>query len=841
MFGNKISIDINSIISCFDGSHQWKISIMEGEPGWQRDLEWRNKKIRWHFENKQYEEALRDIDEFLSITGYDRAISKLKSTIHSCLDLLERIKHAKTHKDYKALPYYFRELYKLNPQDEESLKEKQFLDEVVLYLGKDIQGKCKFRVDCQDAIEEVSKLIKKSPQFYKDELAKTRAQLVNNLKELERKDKVEALNKEMKHALEQGEYDKALQSKMAANIDPIYDGELIFDQDKYKAVEAIHYKINQSLEKKNYQETLNLFKKLEKINPYYAWIKDQRKIFESYFSYSTAVQDSKGLHALHYIKESFLRERNQFHDFLIEALESLIAKKEYELEYKKKKKRKKVIASAVIAVLVLFFVYLGLGPIPYYLNKNKINRYLAEARVFLEKENFNELKIKLEMIFATREKLDEEKEIDGHINEILEKSFFIMTNRISSLEKSRKKDDAIENAEKEFLFFSSFPGEFSKAFQNKAETQLNRLKYDKYFNQGSYYYKTGQFQLAVENLEIAQKSISSTKVNELLKKARYEKHLEAGKRYHRQKNYTNALKEFRSAKQNISTYEVDRLISGVKKDAAIHELERKLEKFKKANDTENALLTLIDLKKTKNELYDTFDLLSQVSYRNPSGYSEVVLNNVTFVFIKGGEFEMGCFASADESLWRDALPLHKVALSDFWISKTEIAQSQYNGKKIRSNLPVTNIDWKNASLYAKGFGRRFNLKSGLPTEAQWEYAARNRGEKVIYPWGDFVSTSTANYKKYSNRVMPVASFPPNKLGIFDLAGNVREWCRDVYRKDYYSLSDLKDPCNGFGSGERVVRGGSFAENEIAMKTYFRYSRNENSKDNYTGFRIVLGK
>ncbi len=841
MFGNKIPIDINSITSCFDDYHQWKISIMEGVPDWCRDLEWRRKGIRQLFENKQYEEALQDIEEFLSITGYDRAISELGKTIRSCLDWLEKIEHAKAHKDYKALPGYFRQLYKLNPKDEESLKEKLFLDEAAAYLDKEIQERCKNRADCQDAIEQVSKLIKKSPQFYKDDLVKTRTQLVNNLKELERKDKVEALNKEMKRALEQGEYDKALQLKKEVNIDPVYDGELIFDQDRYKTVEAIHVEINQKLEKRVYLQTLNLFKELEKINPYYAWLKDQCRIFESFLSYSSAVQNSKGLHALRYIKESFLRQRNQFPDFLIEDIGLLIDKKEYELEKKKKKKRKKTIVSAVIATLVLFSVYLAVGPIPYYLNKEKINRYLVEAIVFLKKENFDELKIKLEKIFETRKKLAEEKEIDVHINEILKKSFSILNNRVIGLEKNRKIDEAIESAEKEFLFFNGFPGELPKAFQYQAETQLKRLKYDKYFKLGTFYYRARKFQLAVENLEIAQKNISSTEVNELLKKARYEKHLEAGKRFYMQKDYANALNEFYAAKQNKSTDEVDEWISKVKREAAIKELESKLEKFKKANDTGNALLTLIKLKETKNEFYNTFDLLSQVSYRNSSGNPEVILNDVGFVFIKGGEFEMGCFMAFDKSLWTDALPLHKVILSDFWISKTEITQSQYNGKKTDSTLPVSNVDWRSASFFAGSFGRRFNLESNLPTEAQWEYAARSRGEKLIYPWGDLISSSTANYKKYSSGVMPVASFPPNELGIFDLAGNVREWCRDVYREDYYSVSDAGDPYNSFGSGERVVRGGSYTENEVALKTYVRYSRNENSKDNYTGFRIVLEK
>lgn len=237
----------------------------------------------------------------------------------------------------------------------------------------------------------------------------------------------------------------------------------------------------------------------------------------------------------------------------------------------------------------------------------------------------------------------------------------------------------------------------------------------------------------------------------------------------------------------------------------------------------------------------------EVSCRNSQGYPEIVLGGIEFVFIKGGEFEMGCFNQKEQPLLKDAR-LHRVRLSGFWLSTKEITFGQFGGRYYygASNYPVCCITWTSAYDFARKFGQRFKrfgpkfeLNSNLPTETQWEYVARNGGKKTVYPWGNDVSCQKACYRNCYWTVKPVASYAPNKFGIFDLSGNVREWCRDVYSKDYYSQSPIKNPVNTQGGSERVVRGGSCVDHSMQLKTYVRYSQNANSKDQYTGFRIVL--
>jgi len=188
-------------------------------------------------------------------------------------------------------------------------------------------------------------------------------------------------------------------------------------------------------------------------------------------------------------------------------------------------------------------------------------------------------------------------------------------------------------------------------------------------------------------------------------------------------------------------------------------------------------------------------------------------------------------------------------------------QSSIIGKE---NHPVVHISWDDANAYAKWAGKR------LPTEAEWEWAARGGIQNAIYPWGN-ESVNKAPFKTnsfqgdfpyndlaldgYKSTTSPVKSFPANGFGLFDLAGNVWEWCADWYHADYYSqlkkinAVNPKGPKNSFDPDEpevpkRVVRGGSFLCNDGYCSSYRNSARMKTSPDSglqHTGFRCVTSK
>ncbi|EMD2137312.1 SUMF1/EgtB/PvdO family nonheme iron enzyme [Klebsiella pneumoniae] len=224
--------------------------------------------------------------------------------------------------------------------------------------------------------------------------------------------------------------------------------------------------------------------------------------------------------------------------------------------------------------------------------------------------------------------------------------------------------------------------------------------------------------------------------------------------------------------------------------------------------------------------------------------------------VKGGEFLMGDFGplvgqKLPFSINQDDNVLHKVVLSDFSISKFKVTNDDYNKylqitgiKKPPINILVkeypslqkddysVGVTWQQAKDYCQWLGKESDKNIDLPTEAQWEYAARSRGQYLPF------STNNGNFELGSNipeqkkldeytdgygfPIYPIGKYPPNPLGLYDMGLSGAEWSNDWYSTDYYSHSPVYDPQGPVKGNEKVLRGYVGGDRQYAL-TIFRQS------------------
>ena len=158
------------------------------------------------------------------------------------------------------------------------------------------------------------------------------------------------------------------------------------------------------------------------------------------------------------------------------------------------------------------------------------------------------------------------------------------------------------------------------------------------------------------------------------------------------------------------------------------------------------------------------------------------------------------------------------------------------------DLPVENVSWDDCQKFINNLNKLTGKRFSLPTEAQWEYAARGGAKSKRYKYsGGYDINKVAWHKENSNRTTHKAgSLQPNELGIYDMSGNVWEWCNDWYDKKYYGDSPIESPAGPSKGSDRVFRGGSFGINLDGCRVALRGNlRPSGVIINALGFRVVL--
>lgn len=286
--------------------------------------------------------------------------------------------------------------------------------------------------------------------------------------------------------------------------------------------------------------------------------------------------------------------------------------------------------------------------------------------------------------------------------------------------------------------------------------------------------------------------------------------------------------------------------------------------------------SILENKKTENQIPARYGVLSdKICFLPPDLIPEGM------VFVQGGSFQMGCI-EGDKDCQDDEKPSHQVILDDFYIGKYEVTNAEYceflNAKGNQTeggatwldiessdclievknkkfvpksgfaNHPVVEVTWYGANAYAEWKGMR------LPTEAEWEYAARSRGKNEIWAgtsnqrdlaqYGNFCdkncdkSWKDKKQKDGYEKTAPVGKFQPNDLGIYDMSGNVWEWCADWYAGNYYQNSPKMNPINQTKASYRVLRGGGWSTDAVGCRSSDRrYSYPDGSYYDI-GFRLA---
>lgn len=248
--------------------------------------------------------------------------------------------------------------------------------------------------------------------------------------------------------------------------------------------------------------------------------------------------------------------------------------------------------------------------------------------------------------------------------------------------------------------------------------------------------------------------------------------------------------------------------------------------------------------------------LDGIREHGSTGNLSVTVNGVTFnmIHVSGGSFDMGVTPEQNDDgmLNADIAPVHEVFLNDYYIGETEVTQalwvavmgenpSVYKYYSYSDNMPVENVSWDDCQEFLRRLSELLGAEFTLPTEAQWEYAARGGQQSNGYKYSgsNNVDDVAWIWTNCSVRLHEVATKSPNELGIYDMSGNVSEWCQDWYDENYYNNSPLNNPQGPSEGDSRILRGGNWHNYEWYARTSHRMCLNPFNTEDDNGLRIVL--
>ena len=214
------------------------------------------------------------------------------------------------------------------------------------------------------------------------------------------------------------------------------------------------------------------------------------------------------------------------------------------------------------------------------------------------------------------------------------------------------------------------------------------------------------------------------------------------------------------------------------------------------------------------------------------------------VFVKGGKFRMGSNLGV-----KDETPVHDVYLDDYYIGKFEVTQARWKGIMDQDTnkcffegcgiCPVERMTWYNVLEFIEKLNKKTGLNYRLPTEAEWEYAAKGGSLSKGYKYSGSNLIDSVAWKDGNSggTVHPVGRKKPNELGIYDMSGNIFEWCSDWYSAGWYQISGKVNPTGPAEGTMRVMRGGSWFHDHSGLRVTERESGNPAFRYGYVGFRL----